>query len=114
MAMPAIAAPTSGACSLSAVGTLEQQWKRTRAPRTMREHGTRRRPVGLLPRRAGAHAQRAEALPVLGIEGEQRGFRQLADGIDIGPVVPADERGRIERLCRSLLRPALASDRPSS
>jgi hypothetical protein len=31
--------------------------------------------------------------------------------LDIGPVVRADERGRLERLCRYLLRPPLASER---
>ena len=31
--------------------------------------------------------------------------------LDIGPVVRADEHGRLERPCRYLLRPALASDR---
>jgi hypothetical protein len=64
----------------------------------------------------GPHAGRPLrkiVLPGLARDEGRRTRERGVNGFDlnIGPVVHADERGRLERLCRYLLRPPLASER---
>ena len=70
------------------------------------------RNVAAMGARAGRPLRKI-VLPGLARDEGRRTHERGVNGfdLDIGPVVRADERGRLERLCRYLLRPALASER---
>jgi hypothetical protein len=70
------------------------------------------RGLAALGERAGQPVRRVR-LPRLPSQLPRAGESQAIGGFDlhVGPTIPATDRARLERLCRYLLRPALASGR---